>query len=135
LPIHIGDIRDGSKASILACPQHVRLGGNLGNAGCPGLPVEGIGLDVIQVPDRSLESCGMNSRTLNGLALAAILRDARKRAPPAITAKPLRRDVVGDRFSRSIAPPLEDHKEEILLLAHGYRNLAEMKSWMAEKGN
>jgi hypothetical protein len=27
LPIHIGDIRDGSKASILACPQHVRLGG------------------------------------------------------------------------------------------------------------
>jgi hypothetical protein len=30
---------------------------------------------------------------------------------------------------------LEDHKEEILLLAHGYRNLAEMKSWMAKKGN
>jgi len=28
---------------------------------------------------------------------------------------------------------LEDHKEEILLLAHGYRNLAEMKSWMAKK--
>jgi hypothetical protein len=32
------------------------------------------------------------------------------------------------------ASPLEDHKEEILLLAHGYRNLAEMKSWMAKKG-
>src|SRR6266576_4953584 len=25
----------GSKASIFACPQHVRLGGNPGNAGCP----------------------------------------------------------------------------------------------------
>jgi hypothetical protein len=99
------------------------------------LPVEGIGLDVIQAPNRSLESCGMNSRTLNGLPLAAVLGDARKRAPPAITAKPLRRDVIGDRFLRSIAPPLEDHKEEILLLAHGYRNPAEMKSWMAKKGN
>ncbi len=28
----------------------VRLGGNLGNAGCPVLPIEGIGLDVIQAP-------------------------------------------------------------------------------------
>jgi hypothetical protein len=27
-------------------------GGNLGNAGCPVLPVEGIGLDVIQAPRR-----------------------------------------------------------------------------------
>src|SRR3984893_17848472 len=26
-------------ASILACPRHVRLGGNLGSAGCPVLPV------------------------------------------------------------------------------------------------
>src|ERR1700682_1396080 len=41
---------DSTKASILACPQHVRLGGNLGNAGCPGLPVEGSGLDVVQAP-------------------------------------------------------------------------------------
>jgi transposase len=34
----------------LACPRHVRLSrqGNLGNAGCPVLPVEGIGLDMIQ---------------------------------------------------------------------------------------
>jgi hypothetical protein len=39
------------------------------------------------------------------------------------------------RLPNSIAPPLEDHKEEILPLAHGYRNLAEMKSWMAKKGN
>ena len=39
-----------SFASILACPQHVRLGGNLGYAGCPVLPVEDIGLDVIQAP-------------------------------------------------------------------------------------
>jgi hypothetical protein len=29
-----------------------RLGGNLGSAGCPVLPVEGIGLDVIQAPNR-----------------------------------------------------------------------------------
>ena len=33
----------GSLASISACPQHVRLGGNLGNAGCPVLSVGGIG--------------------------------------------------------------------------------------------
>jgi hypothetical protein len=33
-----------------------------------------------------------------------------------------------------MAPPLEDHKEKIFLLAHGHRNLAEMKSWMAKKG-
>ena len=44
------DFRYGSFASILACPRHVRLGGNLGNAGCPVLPVEGVGLDVIQAP-------------------------------------------------------------------------------------
>jgi transposase len=31
-----------------ACPVR----GNLGNAGCPVLPVEGIGLDVIQAPKR-----------------------------------------------------------------------------------
>jgi hypothetical protein len=40
----------GSFGSILACQQHARLGGNLGNAGCPVLPVEGIDLDVIQAP-------------------------------------------------------------------------------------
>lgn len=40
--------RFGSFASILACPQHVRLGVNLGNADCPILPGEGIGSDVIQ---------------------------------------------------------------------------------------
>ena len=38
-------------ASILARPRHVRLGGNLGNAGCLVLPVEGIGLDMIQAPE------------------------------------------------------------------------------------
>src|ERR1700682_3743127 len=32
--------RYGSFASILACPQHVRLGGNPGNAGCPVLRFE-----------------------------------------------------------------------------------------------
>jgi hypothetical protein len=36
----------------LACRQHVRLRGNLRNAGRPALPVEGIGLDVIQAPKR-----------------------------------------------------------------------------------
>jgi len=45
------NVRVGSFASILACPQHVRLRGNLGNAGCLVLPVEGINLDVmIQAP-------------------------------------------------------------------------------------
>ena len=37
-------------ASILGCLRHARFGGNLGGAGCPFLPVEGIGLDVIQAP-------------------------------------------------------------------------------------
>jgi len=44
------DGRNGPKASILACPQHVRLGFNLGSADCPVLPVESIGLDVNQAP-------------------------------------------------------------------------------------
>jgi hypothetical protein len=34
----------GSIASILACRQHVRFAVNIGSAGCPSLPVEGIGL-------------------------------------------------------------------------------------------
>jgi hypothetical protein len=33
------NVRFESFASILACPRHVRLGGNLGSAGCPVLPV------------------------------------------------------------------------------------------------
>jgi hypothetical protein len=37
----------------LACPRQVRLGGNLGNAGCPVLPVEIIGSDVIKAPNRA----------------------------------------------------------------------------------
>jgi len=40
----------GSFASIPACPRDVRLGDNLGNAGCLVLPVEGIGLDLAQAP-------------------------------------------------------------------------------------
>ena len=39
-----------SFASNLAWPRHVRLGGDLGNAGCPVLPVEAVGLDAIQAP-------------------------------------------------------------------------------------
>jgi hypothetical protein len=35
-------------ASILACPQHLRLGADRGNADCPVILVEGIGLDMIQ---------------------------------------------------------------------------------------
>ena len=46
------ELCSGAFASILACPQHVRLRGNLGSAGCPILPVEGIGLDVIQATKR-----------------------------------------------------------------------------------
>src|SRR6266851_6731885 len=56
----------GSFASILLCLGHVRLGGNIGNAGCPVLSVEGIGLDVIQAPELELESCATNSVTMNG---------------------------------------------------------------------
>src|SRR5258708_17418600 len=32
---------NGSIASVLACPNHVQLGGNLGSVDCPILPVEG----------------------------------------------------------------------------------------------
>ena len=42
------DVQNGSIASILACPRHVRLWGNLGNAGCLVLPFEGIGPEMIQ---------------------------------------------------------------------------------------
>ena len=44
------DHRLGSIAPVLTCRRHVRLAANLGSAGCPGLPVEGIGFDVIQAP-------------------------------------------------------------------------------------
>jgi hypothetical protein len=54
------NVRLGLFVSILACSRHVRLVGNLGSGGYPVLPVEGIGLDVIQAPNRGLESCGMN---------------------------------------------------------------------------
>jgi hypothetical protein len=47
--------RFGSFASILAFPPHVRLRGNLGNDVCPVLPIEGIGVDVIQAPNGGLE--------------------------------------------------------------------------------
>src|SRR6266849_10929310 len=35
---------------IKCCVDRLRPPGNLGNAGCPVLQVEGIGLDVIQAP-------------------------------------------------------------------------------------
>jgi hypothetical protein len=41
------------------------------------LPVEAIGLDVIQMPDRSLELCGINSQTLNGLLSAPSFKTSR----------------------------------------------------------
>ncbi len=50
----------GSLASISACPQHVRLGGNLGNAGCPVLSVGGIGCHPKQAAWRS--SCRRPAR-------------------------------------------------------------------------
>jgi transposase len=42
------DVALGSFASPLPCPGYVRLQGNLGSTGPLVLPVEGIGLDVIQ---------------------------------------------------------------------------------------
>jgi hypothetical protein len=53
------DVRFGSFASILACPLHVRLRGNLGSADCPVLTVEGIGQNLIEATNGSLESRGM----------------------------------------------------------------------------
>jgi hypothetical protein len=44
----VSEVRIGSFASILAYLEYVRLRGNLGSTGPPILPVEGIGLDVIQ---------------------------------------------------------------------------------------
>jgi hypothetical protein len=58
--------RWGSFASILACPQHVWLRSNLVSSGCPVLSVGGIGLDIIQAPNGSLEACGYELRTMRG---------------------------------------------------------------------
>src|ERR1700732_89071 len=44
------DHTSGSFSTELGRPCHVRLWGDLGNAGCPGFAVQGIGLDVIQAP-------------------------------------------------------------------------------------
>ena len=44
------EVRSESFASILARPQQVRLRDNLGSSGRPILPVQGVDLDVIQVP-------------------------------------------------------------------------------------
>jgi hypothetical protein len=46
------NVSDGSFASILARLPDVRLRGNLGSSGCPILPIEGIGLAVIQATKR-----------------------------------------------------------------------------------
>src|SRR5262249_7307697 len=58
---------DGSFASILACPQHVRLRGNLGSSRCPILPVEGIGLAVIQATKREPRIMRYDRRLMNGI--------------------------------------------------------------------
>jgi hypothetical protein len=49
--------------------------GNLGSTVLRFLPVEGIGLDVIQAPNRSLKSCGMmTSPSENKIALVTKLK-------------------------------------------------------------
>jgi hypothetical protein len=62
----------------LACPQHIRLGVNLGNADCPVLPVEGTGLDVIQTargrPLRASDA-EQHDRALRSLSSGAHSRD------------------------------------------------------------
>jgi len=45
----------------LACPRHVRLEGNLGNAGCPGLPVGDIGFDVKETSSLIYPVCCISS--------------------------------------------------------------------------
>jgi hypothetical protein len=44
-----------------ACPRHVRLEGNLENAGCPVLPVEGIGFDVKETSPLIYAVCCISS--------------------------------------------------------------------------
>ena len=68
------EVRLHTRAVCMHRAVHVRLLGKLGNA---GLPVEGIGLDMIQALNRSLESCGLNSRTLNGLPSGRSFRTSR----------------------------------------------------------
>ncbi len=71
-------VRSGSFSSILACPQHVRLGVNLGNADCPVLPLEGVGLDVIQTArGRTLRASDaeQHDRALRSLSSGAHPRD------------------------------------------------------------
>jgi hypothetical protein len=65
--------RIGPSAS---CPVR----GNLGNAGCPVLPVEGIGLDVIQAPKREPRIMRYEPRTLNGPPSGRSLQGARHSA-------------------------------------------------------
>jgi len=65
-------VRSGS--SILACPQHVQLGVNLGNADCPVLPLEGVGLEVIQTArGRTLRASDaeQHDRTMRSLSSGA----------------------------------------------------------------
>jgi hypothetical protein len=45
------------------------------------------------------------------------------------------RELAAAMFEDAAALPPGPKKEEILKLAHGYRNLAEMKEWLAKKMN
>jgi hypothetical protein len=49
-----------------------------------GLPVEGIGLDVIQAPKRGLESCGMTSQAFEWAAIRLLLPN-KPRGRPGMT--------------------------------------------------
>ena len=49
-PDALANVRFGSFVSILACPQHVRLAGNIGNAGVPSLPMLAGRLQDQEVP-------------------------------------------------------------------------------------
>jgi hypothetical protein len=51
-----------------------------------GLPVEGVALDLIQAPNRGLESCGMNRLTLNELPSDRSLRTSHVAFPLLTTA-------------------------------------------------
>lgn len=53
----------GSFASILAGPQHARLGGNLGNSDCPFLLIAEVCLAVILGIHRACTSTAPTSRT------------------------------------------------------------------------
>jgi hypothetical protein len=56
-------------------------GADLGNADCPVLPIEGIGLDVIQASKLGFESCGMKLTDFEWIAIRSFLPNEPRSIP------------------------------------------------------